>query len=118
MTIGIAVVARLAARTPDVAWATMTSTFSRTSSIASASRRSTRPTADRYSTWTFWPSTSPTSRSPWRSSGWTKSRSATSNAPIFGTLACCARGAGAATGRMTAKIVNASSRLTLMDPPI
>ena len=45
---------------------TMTSTLRRTSSAASAGRRSSFPSAYRYSMTMFFPSTYPSSRRPWR----------------------------------------------------
>ena len=45
---------------------TMTSTLSRTSSTARSGDLSDRPSADRYSTMMFWPSTRPSSRRPCR----------------------------------------------------
>src|SRR5262245_62070783 len=60
------VVAFLAATAGGVGPATMTSTWSRTSSAARRGSRSNRPSANRYSTTTFWDSVQPSSRSPCR----------------------------------------------------
>ena len=57
MTIGIVVVARLAASAGAWEEATITSTLCRTRSAASSARRSRRPSAQRYSMTTFLPST-------------------------------------------------------------
>ncbi len=57
MTIGIVVVARLAASAGAWEEATITSTFCRTRSAAISAKRSRRPSAQRYSMRTFLPST-------------------------------------------------------------
>jgi hypothetical protein len=67
ITMGMVVVARRAACTATVGWATRTSTPRRTSSVANPGRRSYRPSADRHSSRTVRPSTRPTSLSPCRS---------------------------------------------------
>ena len=66
MTMGIVEVASLAARVAAGPAVTMMSTLRRTSSAASAGRRSSLPSADRLSMTMFFPSTYPSSRRPWR----------------------------------------------------
>ena len=67
MTMGIVLVASLAARVaPPPPPVTMTSTFNRTNSAERAERRSSFPSACRYSMTMFFPSTYPSSRRPWR----------------------------------------------------
>src|SRR5206468_798424 len=66
MTMGIVAVASLAARVGDGPEMTITSNLRRTSSAASAGRRSGFPSAYRYSMTMFFPSTYPRSRRPWR----------------------------------------------------
>src|SRR5262249_37281816 len=61
-TIGIVDVACFAARGPGVLWETMTSTLSRTSSVARSLKRSVYPSAQRYSIARLRPSTQPSSR--------------------------------------------------------
>ena len=63
-TMGMVVVACLAARAASVVNVTMTSGLSRTSSAASAGSSSSRPAAQRWSTTRLCPSTQPSSRSP------------------------------------------------------
>jgi hypothetical protein len=63
-TIGMVVVARLAARAAGVDTVTMTSILSRTSSAAKAGSWSSLPAAQRYSTAMFCPSIHPSSCSP------------------------------------------------------
>lgn len=63
-TMGIVVVAFLAAWLAGVRVATMMSTGSRTKSPASSGSRSNLPSAHRYSMTRFWPSTQPNSCSP------------------------------------------------------
>ncbi len=66
MTMGIVEVASLAERVVVRPAETMMSTLRRTSSAASAGRRSSFPSAYRYSMTMFFPSTYPSSRRPWR----------------------------------------------------
>ena len=66
MTMGTVVVASLAARVTVGPVVTIKSTLRRTSSAASAARRSNFPSAYRYSMTMFFPSTYPSSRRPWR----------------------------------------------------
>src|SRR4030095_7735747 len=66
ITMGIVTVASLAARAAGGPAETMTSTLRRTSSAASAGRRSSFPSAYRHSMTMFFPSTSPSSRRPSR----------------------------------------------------
>src|SRR5215813_2439549 len=70
MTMGIVLVASLAARVaPPPPPVTITSTFNRTNSAARAERRSSSPSACRYSMTMFFPSTYPSSRRPsWNAS--------------------------------------------------
>src|SRR5215471_10786372 len=70
MTMGIVLVASLAARVaPPPPPVTITSTFNRTNSAARADRRSSFPSACRYSMTMFFPSTYPSSRRPsWNAS--------------------------------------------------
>src|SRR5262245_53878012 len=63
-TIGVVVLAFLAARAAGVVTTMMTSTFSRTISAANSLNRSTRPSAYRPSKMIFCPSTYPSSRRP------------------------------------------------------
>ena len=67
-TIPIVVAAASGARAAGTPWVMMTSTLRRTSSAASAGRRSYLPSAHRYSIVMFFPSTYPWSRSPRRNS--------------------------------------------------
>ena len=66
MTMGIVTVASLAARVTGGLAETMMSTLRRTSSAASAGRRSSFPSAYRHSMTMIFPSTYPSSRRPWR----------------------------------------------------
>src|SRR5262245_15677653 len=66
MTIGIVVVAFLAASAAGLLPAKITSTFRRTNSDAKLGNRSTLPSAQRSSTWRFCPSTQPRSRMPFQ----------------------------------------------------
>ena len=76
MTMGMVLVASLAARTTGVPpIATMRSTWSWTSSAARAGRRSRSPSAERDSNVMFCPSTQPSSRSPCRNGSKLDSRS-------------------------------------------
>jgi hypothetical protein len=62
ITIGVVVVASLAALTPSVVHATMTATFERTRSLARSGNRSSFPSANRISRVKCFPSTQPCSR--------------------------------------------------------
>ena len=74
MTMGMVRVACWAARMAVVGPATITSTLSCTSSVASSWSRSGRPSAYRASKRTLWPSTYPSERRPWRNASlWTAS---------------------------------------------
>ena len=64
MTMGIVTVASLAGRVDSAPPVTMTSTLRRTSSAASAGRRSSFPSPYRHSMTIFFPSTYPSSRRP------------------------------------------------------
>jgi len=66
MTIGIVRVDSLAARTAGVLEETMMSTLSWIRSAMISGNCSVRPPQTRFSTTTFWPSTQPSSRRPWR----------------------------------------------------
>ena len=65
ITMRIVAVTCLAPRAADVSLVTMTSTSSRTSSLARSGNRPVRLSAERYSITTFSPSTYPSSRRPW-----------------------------------------------------
>jgi len=83
----------LAASADRLPAAPITATCRRTRSAASAGKRSLRPSAQRYSIVTLWPSKKPASASPWR-------KPATKGAyplgvsllrnPITGIAVCCA----------------------------
>ncbi len=94
MTMGIVEVASLAARVAVGPAVTMTSTLRRTSSAASAGRRSSFPSADRHSMTMFFPSTYPSSRRPCRNASMRAElaeREAPVRYPIRGIFAgCCA----------------------------
>jgi hypothetical protein len=92
-TIGIVAVAALAAIAGKVPpMAQMTATRRLTRSAASAGRRSFRPSAQRYSIFTFWPSTKPVSLRPGRNGAKVTLLLADDGPrkPITGTLGCCA----------------------------
>src|SRR2546421_7703736 len=102
MTIGMVLVASLAARTALAPPPTTSiSTLRRTSSAASSGSRSTFPSAKRYSRAILWPSTYPRSRSPWRKASKLRVRSGSdmgSSTPMRGTfVGCCASVASDAT---------------------
>src|SRR5262245_54501571 len=92
MTIGTVAVASLAERVPAEVPVTMTSTLRRTSSAASAGKRSSFPSAYRYSIATSFPSTCPRSRRPCRNAS---ARAETADGegalrnPIRGTFVGC-----------------------------
>src|SRR5262249_15111223 len=104
MTMGIVVVASLAARVANVPVVTTTSTLRRTSSAASAGRRSFFPSAYRGSMRMFFPSTYPSSRRPCRNASMragVEEGKAETRYPILGTfIGCCA-----STGRLGVKSI-------------
>jgi len=114
-TIGIVVVAALAATAPGVPLAA-TITFTRrwTRSAASAGNRLTTSCAQRYSIATFWPSTYPASFNPSRN---TPKRIAYRSGddvprnPITGIADCCARTASGRAAATPARNVMNSRRL-------
>src|SRR4030095_12316324 len=94
MTMGIVAVASLPAGVSHVPPATLPSPLRRTSSAASAGRRSNFPSQDRHSMTRFFPSTYPRSRIPCRNAS-TRSalteRGTPARYPIRGTFfGCCA----------------------------
>ena len=110
-TMGIVVVAALAARAEGVSIAAMTATRRRTSSAANAGSRSVWFSAQRYSIATLSPSTKPASFRPWRNP-----RDTSVNAsgdwllrkPITGIAGCCARAAsGQAAAAPPRSVMNA-----------
>src|SRR5215207_5615964 len=114
-TTGIAVVACLAASVPGVPWVTMTSTFSRTSSAASAGSWSYFSSAQRTSMAMFLPSTYPRSRRPERNASIRLPNLEAEVDPRnpIRTVCCCAR---AETGQAAAAPPSSSRRGTVSGP--
>ena len=116
-TMGMMEVAAFAASVPGVALVTITSTFSATSSAASAGMRSLRLSACRYSMTRFLPSTQPSAASRLRkavsrigkaSLGWSR--------PMRRTGCVCARAHGETAAAPTAISANIDSRLSMRSP--
>ena len=103
-TIGMTDVACLAARTDGVPCVTITSTLSRTSSVAISASRSFCPSAQRYSIRTVRPSIQPSSRSRFTKADvhWLQLEDVpVPKNPIIGIARCCAR---AENGHVTAAL--------------
>src|SRR5215470_5309020 len=113
-TIGVVVVAALAASAEGVVVATMTATWRRTRSAVKAGSRSFRPSAQRYSIVTFWPSVKPATFRPRRNA---RNRSAYRSGVSLPTkpttgVAGCARGASGNAVAAPKPSVTNSLRLT------
>src|SRR5215831_8938242 len=106
ITIGIVVVAFLAAKDACVTTATITSTWSRTNSAARSGNRENCPSADRYSMRTFWPSMYPSARRPSRKASTPNPRDVGANRPMRYNLVVgfCASAASGAARRPPAKL--------------
>src|SRR5262245_32820113 len=105
MTMGIVAVAALAARVGVGPGVTITSTFRRTNSAASAGRRSSFSSAARHSMTMFFPSTYPSSRSPWRNASMRygfAERGKERRKPIRATFFGCCASAGKESTRSVA----------------
>ena len=118
MTMGIVEVTFCAARTASESLATMTSTLSRTNSVASEVNRSVLPSAYRCSRIRFLPSTYPSSRKPSSSDGnklAALARFPNRNSAMRQILLCCwaSAASGAAASARSAYTV---SRLFIRSP--
>ena len=115
-TMGIVVVAALAAKAEGVPPVTaMTATCRRTNSAAIAGSRSYWPSAQRYSIATFSPSTKPASFSPWRNARKLRSTTVSGDVglrnPTTGIAGCCARAASGQDAAAPPRSVMKSRRL-------
>ena len=120
MTMGIVAVASLAARVGTEPGVTMMSTLRRTSSAASAGRRSSFPSAYRYSIAMFFPSTYVSSRRPCRKASVRsemEERETPDRYPIRGIfVGCCASAGGAVVSKTVASNQTKIFRLIVFTP--
>ena len=117
VTMGIVAVAWRAAWAADEPDVTMTSTLSRTSSLASAGSRGPSPSALRASKATVWPSTYPSSRIAWRNtfhSGARGARVPDSSSPMRGTFPGWAWAASGAASRARMTLTTSARRDAVM----
>jgi hypothetical protein len=109
-TIGIADVACFAASAGSVLWVTITSTLSRTNSSAISTKRSLRPSAQRYSIAILRRSVQPISRSRVTNAAvqWLCAAAVPEpSSPMVGTFpVCCARAAAGHTAAPPSNVMN------------